>query len=98
MEVIPRGWMEDMDLAQMEVFVQAMNLDNSSNNIAELMNFAAQSRWCDNSGNLVDQIYPHSVLSPAMSPFNGLNFSPHDPGNPLVNGISWEVYPIVEIH
>ncbi|XP_047959156.1 protein NLP9 [Salvia hispanica] len=86
MEVIPRGWMEDMDLAQMEVFVQAMNLDNSSNNVAELMNFAAQSRWCDNSGNLVDQIYPHSVLSPTMSPFNGLNFSPHDLENPLVNG------------
>ncbi|KAG6395514.1 hypothetical protein SASPL_146159 [Salvia splendens] len=86
MEVIPQGWMEDMDLAQMEVFVQAMNLDNSSNNVAELMNFAAQSRWCDNSCNLFDQIYPHSVLSPTMSPFTELNFSPHDPGNPLVNG------------
>lgn len=79
MEVIPRGWMEDMDLAQMEVFVQAMNLDNSANNVAELMNFAAQSRWCDNSCNLVDQ----PVLSPTMSPFTGLNFSPHDSG---VNG------------
>ncbi|KAL1535321.1 protein NLP9-like [Salvia divinorum] len=41
MEAIPRGWMEDMDLAQMDNFVQAMNLDNSSNNVAELMNFAA---------------------------------------------------------
>lgn len=92
MEYTPRDWMEGMDLAHTENGVLAMNLDNSSNNVVELMNLDAYARWCDNPNNLVDRMIPSFVLSPtssssaSFSPFNWLNFSPYDSGVSQVDG------------
>lgn len=89
MEYTPRGWME---VAHAENDVSAMNLDISSNIVAELMNSDAYARWCDNPNNLVDQMIPSFVMSPpssssaSFSPFNWLNFSPYDSGVFPVDG------------
>ncbi|KAH6770319.1 hypothetical protein C2S52_015122 [Perilla frutescens var. hirtella] len=83
--------MDGMDLAATENDEQTMNLDNSSNNIDELMNFDAYAQWCDNPNNLVDQMISSFVLSPlssssvTFSPLNGLNFSTYDSGIFLVD-------------
>ncbi|XP_057781578.1 protein NLP2-like [Salvia miltiorrhiza] len=92
MEVMPRGWMDDMDLVQMDNVVQAMNLDNSFSNVSDLMNFDAYAQWCDNPYNLVEPMNPSFISSPlsstcaSFSPYNGLNFiSSNDSGIPIVD-------------